>query len=245
MIYHSKDPKPFIKLFNKEIKKALKSNNPRILILLAEILLKGEFTKPKPKLAKKIIEKASYILHNPTDITDGVVEIKDYTVGLMGRYYELYENDLQTAGEFYERANDMNYDQPRDGLILGSYYIHRYLKGIGTEIDLNKVKDKLREFKLNTKYTKANIIYFEAYLSMLGKYDKDVNLILENLENDYYFARYDLNRYMLLKQFTKHYNLESEKLKELDFNNSLKYASYKELEYYKKHKDDEIYYPFI
>ena len=35
------------------------------------------------------------------------------------------------------------------------------------------------------------------------------------------------------------------KLKELDFNNSLKYASYKELEYYKKHKDDEIYYPFI
>ncbi len=245
MIYHSKDPKPFIKLFNKEIKKAFKSNNPRILILLAEILLKGEFTKPKPKLAKKLIEKASYILHNPTDVKDGFVEIQDYTTGLMGRYYELYENDLKAAGDFYEKGAESFFDQPRDYLILGSYYIHKYLKGIGTNVDIEKAVRKLKDFDEEYKYTKSNLICFEAYLSMLGKYDKDVNLILENLENDYYFARYDLNRYMLLKQFTKHYNLESDKLKELDFNNSLKYASYKELEYYKKHKDDKIYYPFI
>ena len=245
MLYRSADPKKYLRAYNKKMKKAIKLNNPRVLILLAEVYLKGEFRKPNPKLAKKLLDRVSSILSKPLNINDDVVEIIDYSVGLTGRYYEIYEKDYKTAAEYYEQGGTYYFDQPSDVLNQGAYYVHKYLKGIGTEVNYDIAIKKLKELNEEHNFLKANVIYLEAYLSLLGKYDKDVNLIINNLENDYYFARYDLNRYVLLKQLVEKFNKTSSKLNELDFDKCFKYAAFKEKEHYNKHKNDDVFYPFI
>ena len=142
-----------------------------------------------------------------------------------------YYFNINDSGD-YILSNSMVYDEDK------TYYRITNKNNVLIEKDLENNRWLIDP--IDEKFYKADKYYYYSI-----KYDKDVLEILKDLENDYYFKRYDLNRYVILKQFTKKINVESMKLYELDFDACLKYTSHRCKKYYLEHKDDEVYYPFI
>ena len=173
--------------------------------------------------------------------------------------YELLENDCcmailygrclefarryDEAFKVYKKAND----SARSGFrtlcqCSYGYLAHCYINGIGTDKNISEAKKLILEgISVYKDKSDCSVLALYAYFALTKEEGFSIELAKEYLSKDSSFALYDSSRYKLLMELDKeNYNKWFKMLKE-----SLKYDAILAVDYYNKHKDDQIFYPFL
>ena len=123
------------------------------------------------------------------------------------------------------------------------YLAHAYIKGIGTNIDIDKAKELILEgINRDGIYSTSPVIYLYAYFSLLEEDGFDLNKALEYLSKNYCFDRYDIVRYLYVNKVLKKLGKEP-KYSEDDIKLCLKNQAKEYSLYYKENKDLDVIYP--
>ena len=160
---------------------------------------------------------------------------------LYGRCLEMAKR-YKEAFDVYKLANDQTKlaFKPLCHCSYG-YLAHSYLKGIGTEKDTEKAKELILEaIRDLEEKTDCSVLAIYAYLAINNEKGFSKEKAIEYLSKNSSFALYDVSRYKLLSILEPN-NEKWEKMIKI----SLKYDAIMAVEYYKQHKDDEIFYPFL
>ncbi len=161
----------------------------------------------------------------------------------------LYGRSLEIAKRYkeafivYQKANEQTRQafKPLCQCSYG-YLAHAYIKGIGTEINIEKAKKLILEgIEQNQEKTDCSVLALYAYFTLQKEEGFSTRKAIEYLTKDSSFALYDISRYKLLTLLDQNNKNKWEEMLKI----SLKYDAIIALDYYKQHKDDEIYYPFL
>ena len=124
------------------------------------------------------------------------------------------------------------------------YLAYAYIKGIGTEVNLDKAKELVLEgINKDKGLSSSIIIYLYSYLSLLGESGFSLNDALEYLSSNFPFDRYDVVRLMYINKILKKLGKE-EKYTEQDIKNCLKNQIKDYSKYYKENKDKDVIFPY-
>ncbi|MBQ8293443.1 MAG: hypothetical protein IJX78_06580 [Bacilli bacterium] len=161
---------------------------------------------------------------------------------LYGRCLEIARR-YKEAFEVYKKANEQTKQafRPLCQCSYG-YLAHAYIKGIGTEIDIEQAKELILEgISQYQEKTDGSVLAIYAYFALKEEKGFSKEKAIEYLSKDSSFALYDVSRYKLLMMLDK----DNQKKWQNMLNISLKYDAIMAVNHYKKHKDDEVYYPFL
>lgn len=124
------------------------------------------------------------------------------------------------------------------------YLAYAYLKGIGTNVNLEKAKELILEaINKDLGLSSSIVIYLYSYLALLGEDDFSLNDALEYLSSNFPFDRYDIVRIMFINKILKKLGLE-ERYLEKDIKNCLKNQIKDYSKYYKENKDKDVIFPY-
>lgn len=161
---------------------------------------------------------------------------------LYGRSLE-FAKRYEEAFEVYQKANEQTKKgfKPLCQCSYG-YLAHAYIKGIGTEINLERAKSLILEgIEQYQEKTDCSVLALYSYFALKREEGFLREKAIEYLSKDSSFALYDSSRYKLLTML----DVENQKKWEKMLKTSLKYDAIIAVNYYKEHKNDEIYYPFL
>ena len=233
-----------IDTYKKVINKILKTKINKVTndskVSIGTMYTTGLFTKRNYKKAYKYLKLANTSIIKESN---GLFPDADISCIHLNRLEELEHGASKDIFESYVKAYITNRNDIAEKGLSAAFMAHCYIKGIGVAKDLKEAAKLVLEIMEENPYANGNIIYLYAYLYLLGEIDVDGNEVLKYLKNTYSFSRYDLSQRMLLMQVAKKLNIE------LDFEFSieeiLKYDSELAVEHYYKHKDDNVFYPFL
>lgn len=160
---------------------------------------------------------------------------------LYGRCLEMAKR-YNEAFDVYQKANEQTKQafRPLCQCSYG-YLAHAYLKGIGTEINIEKAKELVLEgIEQYQDKTDCSVLALYAYLAIKNEKGFSKEKAIKYLTKNSSFALYDVSRYKLLSILEPN----NEKWKKM-IKVSLKFDAILAVEYYKQHKDDEMFYPFL
>ena len=161
---------------------------------------------------------------------------------LYGRTLEMARR-YSEAFEVYKKANDQTKlaFRPLCQCSYG-YLAHAYIKGIGTEEDIQKAKELILEgIEQYQEKTDCSVLAIYAYFALKNEKGFSKEKAIKYLTKNSSFALYDVSRYKLLSLLDQENQDKWNKMIKV----SLKYDAIMAVEYYKKHKDDEVFYPFL
>lgn len=169
------------------------------------------------------------------------------TFECLGRYYEIAKKEYDKAYEAYNEAykiyevNDSFY---KCHCAIG-YLAHAYLQGIGVKKDLEKAKELIVDaIEFHESYAHSSVIYLYAYLYLKGEVEADGRKIIAYLRQTSKFLRYEISKEVLISQINQKLGLPDKDAKK-KIKKAYKYDSILARKYYKLHKNDPVYYPFL
>ncbi len=173
------------------------------------------------------------------------LEDKACMCSTMGKFYE-FKQDFNNAFKHYNEAFKIYNNQPYNPCNCSvGYLAHCYYKGIGVEQDIVKAKDfVLSGIYAMGKNSSNSVIYLYAYFALKGFEDFDLKLAKELLSSTHTFDRYEISKYIMLKQINKKLNI-TDKALDLSIKKCLKYLSKDAKNYYKENIKLEVSYPYL
>ncbi len=161
---------------------------------------------------------------------------------LYGRTLE-FAKRYNEAFEVYLKANKQNKQAflPFCTCSYG-YLAHAYINGIGTKQNIEEAKQLVLEgIEHYQEKSDCSLLALYAYFALKQEEGFSKETAISYLCKNSSFALYDTSRYKLLMDLDpKHLN-EWKKMLKI----SLKYDAILAVEYYKKHQNDEVFYPFL
>lgn len=161
----------------------------------------------------------------------------------IGRVYE-FKRDYQQMIKYYQEAHKLNLENETiDCVCTFGYLAHAYINGLGVKKNLDIAKELIIE-AISHKGIKANnnVSYLYAYFALNNESDFNLEYAYQLLNKQSGFNRYEISKYMMLKQIcmalNKNPNRFDEQIKEC-----LKFADHNEKKYYKENIKKKISYP--
>lgn len=173
------------------------------------------------------------------------LEDKSCMCSTMGKFYE-FKQDFNNAFKHYNEAFKIYNNQPFNPCNCSvGYLAHCYYKGIGVEKDTKKAKDLvLSGIYSMGKNASNSVIYLYAYFALNGEKDFDLTLAKELLSSTHTFDRYEISKFVMLKQINKKLNINDKDL-DLMIKRCLKFITKDAKLYYKENIKQEISYPYF
>lgn len=179
------------------------------------------------------------------DLAFKELEDKSCMCSTMGKFYE-FKQDFNNAFKHYNEAFKIYNNQPFNPCNCSiGYLAHCYYKGIGVEKDINKAKDLvLSGIYSMGKNASNSVIYLYAYFALNGEKDFDLTLAKELLSSTHTFDRYEISKFVMLKQINKKLNINDKDL-DLMIKRCLKFITKEAKLYYKENIKQEVSYPYF
>lgn len=173
------------------------------------------------------------------------LEDKACMCSTMGKFYE-FKKDFNNAFKHYNEAFKIYNNQPFNPCNCSvGYLAHCYYKGIGVEQDITKAKDLvLSGIQSMGKNASNSVIYLYAYFALNGEKDFDLALAKELLSSTHTFDRYEISKFVMLKQINKKLNINDKDL-DLMIKRCLKFITKEAKLYYKENIKQEVSYPYF
>lgn len=173
------------------------------------------------------------------------LEDKACMCSTMGKFYE-FKHDFNNAFKHYNEAFKIYNNQPFNPCNCSvGYLAHCYYKGIGVEKDIEKAKDLvLSGIYAMGKNSSNSVIYLYAYFALNEEKDFDLKLAKELLSSTHTFDRYEISKFVMLKQINKKLNINDKDL-DLMIKRCLKFITKEAKLYYKENIKQEVSYPYF
>lgn len=163
----------------------------------------------------------------------------------MGKFYEL-KQDYKLAFEHYEKSFALYSKQLYNPCNCSvGYLAHCYYKGIGVEQNISKAKSLILDgINKMGKNSSNSVIYLYAHFALKGFEDFDLSKAKELLSSTHTFDRYEISKFIMLKQLNKRLNIEDKSI-DLSIKRCLKFATKDGKNYYKNNINESIPYPYL
>ncbi len=173
------------------------------------------------------------------------LEDKACMCSTMGKFFE-FKQDFNNAFKHYNEAFKIYNNQPFNPCNCSvGYLAHCYYKGIGVEKDTKKAKDLvLSGIYSMGKNASNSVIYLYAYFALNGEKDFDLALAKELLSSTHTFDRYEISKFVMLKQINNKLNINDKDL-DLMIKRCLKFITKEAKLYYKENIKQEVSYPYF
>lgn len=173
------------------------------------------------------------------------LEDKSCMCSTMGKFFE-FKQDFNNAFKHYNEAFKIYNNQAYNPCNCSvGYLAHCYYKGIGVDKDINKAKDLvLSGIYSMGKNASNSVIYLYAYFALNGEKDFDLTLAKELLSSTHTFDRYEISKFVMLKQINKKLNINDKDL-DLMIKRCLKFITKEAKLYYKENIKQEVSYPYF
>lgn len=164
-------------------------------------------------------------------------------VTALGRVYEL-KQDYEQMIKYYHQAHQLNIEKAEiDCVCTFGYLAHAYLNGLGVDKDVNKAKQLILDaVKIKGLDSGNNVSYLYAYFALNNESGFDLDYAYQLLLKQKGFNRYEISRYIILKQLCQVLKQDSSKFDEA-IKDCLKLKDCKIKQYYKENINKKVSYP--
>ncbi len=166
---------------------------------------------------------------------------------LYGRVLELAHREKE-AFVVYENAykQDVAAYLPLCHCSFG-YYAHALIKGIGTNVDIDKAAALVKvAFEMDGITSDSSIVYLYTYFALLEYDGFDIKKAKKALQSTGCILRYEITRHQLLLQVCdKLHDEKGQNEAKKGLKLALKYDNKAAVQYYRLHANDQIFYPFL
>ena len=173
------------------------------------------------------------------------LEDKACMCSTMGKFYE-FKREFGAAFKYYNDAFNIYSKQQFNPCNCSvGYLAHAYYKGLGVEQNEDKAKELIFEgIKKMGKNSSNSVIYLYAYFALKEESGFDLNFAKELLSSTHTFDRYEISKFVMLKQINNKLNVVDKNL-DILIKQSLKYLSNDAKKYYKENIKKELSYPYL